>query len=203
MDDQVGRTTLDKACCAIANQAGISLVDSASRKLKTRIDAGLSEKCLVCYMGLVGATLFYSIPEEDRDIREELKNLDPDARVMYDIVTKLRGSPQGIVKPWNNWGIEDTGFFHQNGVVEKEGVLFTTKESVKDSGTDSLWTYSENDSPGWGIRVSMTLMMSMAGTHAPIVFCVGGLNERELVGTDFLVMDVPKHSTAKLYTSSS
>ncbi len=72
--------------------------------------------------------------------------------------------------------------------MKNDGVKLSTKQSVKESGNYSLWVYGGSDE-GRGIRVSLTLMISAAGTFAAIVVCVVGLSEREL-DDDFLVADL-------------
>ena len=57
---------------------------------------------------MIGSTHLVSVPEEDLDIREELKQLPPDTRVLYDMVAEARGTAVYPVKPHNIWSIDDT-----------------------------------------------------------------------------------------------
>ena len=72
-----------------------------------------------------------------------------------------------------------------------EKLKITLKESVLTSGTDSIWVYDDDYNDCYGVRVSMTVATSAGGTAAPIVVCVSGLTERELPGTEFLVLEIP------------
>ena len=110
---------------------------------------------------------------------------------MYDMVTEARGTAVYPVEPYNLWSINDTTCYTFSGLslLTKESKL-VTKESVRASGSESIWQLDENHSMK-GMRVCMTFAFSAVGTCMPVVVCVSGLSENELPGTDFLVLEVP------------
>ncbi len=187
----VGRTTNANYATTIANHAGVSIVNKATGKGKHRAVAERSHRRIACLIGMMGSTYLQSVPEEDLDIREELKNLPEHCRVLYDIVSEARGTAVYPIKPHNNWSIDDSTAYTFAGTSNlNDKVKLVTKESVKASGSDSIWQLDESNSMK-GMRVCMTFAFSAAGTCLPAVVCVSGLTEHELPVTDFLHLEVP------------
>ena len=75
---------------AIANHHGVSIVNTATGKLKHRVVAKQSHQRIACMIGMVGSTHFVSVPYEDLDLRKELKLLPEDTRVLCNIVLEAR-----------------------------------------------------------------------------------------------------------------
>ena len=57
---------------------------------------------------MIGSTHLLFVPGEDLDIRDKLKDLPEDTRVLYDIVSEARGTVVYPVKLSNIWSIDDT-----------------------------------------------------------------------------------------------
>jgi len=191
VNESLGRTTISNYRTTIANHAGVSIVNKATGKSKTRVVAERSHRRLACFIGLVGSSHFITVPEEDTDIRDKLKTLDDDTRVMYDAVREARGTNVVPVKRHNTWTIDDSTVFKFAGTssINNKSEL-VAKESVKASGNESIWTMDEGNAMR-GLRVAFTFAFSGAGTSLPIVACVSGLSEQELPETDFLEVEIP------------
>ena len=102
VEDSLATTTVSKYICAVANHCGVSIVNKATNKLRTRINSGKSKRRLACYIGLLGSVLFVDVAEEDRDIQNELKTLPAKTRLLYDIVREVRGTEVYPVKNHNH-----------------------------------------------------------------------------------------------------
>ena len=184
-------STVSRVAAMIANHHGVSIVNKASGKSKHRVASEQSHRRTACLVGMVGSTHLLSVPEEDLDLREELKYLPEDTRVLYDAVSEARGAAVFPVKTHNIWSIDDSTVYHFSGYSSlSDKVKLVTSASVKASGSDSIWQLDENNSMK-GMRVNMTFAFSGAGTCLPIVVCVSGLSDAELPGTDFLHLEVP------------
>ena len=185
------RTTVERVTARIANHCGVALVDAATFKTKHRATSEQSHRRVACLVGMMESTHILSVPEEDLDIREELKLLPEDTRFMYDIVSEVRGTAVFPVKPHNIWTIDDTTIWKFIGkAAARDSAKLVTKESVACRANDSVWMLDESNSFK-GISVSLTFAFSGAGTALPIVVCVSGLTESELPDTDFLHLVVP------------
>ena len=149
-----------------------------------------SRRRVARHIGLAGSSYFLSVSEEDLEKRAELKILTEDTRVLYDIASEVRGTAVYPVKSQNLWPIDNTAFWRFGGLSNlNDKPKLTTKELVKSCGSELIWTLDEgNDFKG--IRVSMTFAFSAAGTCLPSVVCVSGLSKQELLGTDFLELEV-------------
>ena len=104
----VKRTTLAHYKAAIANHTSISLVEKTRSKTSCRIASERCEKRLACHLGIMCSTHFFSVTEEDPEIRQELEGLPEDCRFCYDAATKARGTAVYPVKPHNLWNVDDT-----------------------------------------------------------------------------------------------
>lgn len=183
----VGRTCQANIKAMIAAHRGTSIVNKATGKTPHRIVSERSKRRLACKIGQVGSTHFISVPNEDPDIRNYMKDAPEEIRIMYDAVTDARGTSVVPVKPHNLWSIDDTTFYtFQGKAPTKDKVNLVTKESVKASGSESIFRLDDSNSMS-GLRVSMTVAISGVGTCLPVVACVSGLTDRELPDTDFLV----------------
>ena len=179
-DNAVSSVCVANVTTRIANHAGVSLVDKATGKTNTRVTAERSKRRLACLLGMVGSTHFFSVPEEDPDIRDALKKLPEKVRVMYDAVTEARGTPVVPVKKHNLWSIDDTTVYTFAGKAPKnDKTKLVTSDSVKASGSESIFQLDDSNSMK-GMRVSLTFAFSAEGTTLSIVVCVSGLTEHEL-----------------------
>ena len=101
------RTTVANYAAVIANHHGVSITNKTTGKSKHRVVAEASHRHSACLVGMIGSTHILSVPEEDLDLREELKHLPEDTRVMYNIVSEAWGTAVFPVKPHNIWSIND------------------------------------------------------------------------------------------------
>ena len=187
----VSRTTVTNVRAAIAHHHGVALANKASGKTDTRIVSEGSHRRVAALIGMVGSSHFISVPEEDLDLREELAALPYETQLMMESVSEARGTPVYPVKPHNLWTLDDTTNYIFAGLSSlKDEVKLTLKDSIRASGTDSLWIPDDNNSMK-GMRVALTCAYSGAGTSMDIVVCVSGLSEHQLPGTDFLNLEVP------------
>ena len=189
-EDEIGRSggvplvaskVVSKSCVAtyenlLANHSDVSLVNKATGKSKHRVTAERPKRRVACHIGLAGSTHFFPVSEEDLDIRAKLKRLDEDAWTLYDMASEACGTAVVPVKPQNIWSIDNTSFWKFGGLSNLNGMAkLTTKDSVKASGSESVWTLDEGNDFN-GIRVLMTFAFSAAGTCLPLVVCVSGLS---------------------------
>ena len=73
------------------------------------------------------------------------------------------------MKPHNIWSIDDTTAYVFSGTpTPNEKTKLVTKDSVKASGSESIWQRDEGNSMK-GMRVGMTFAFSGAGMCLPIV----------------------------------
>ena len=180
VDKSVGKTCISNITTRIANHAGVSIVDKATGKTNLRVTTERSRRRIACLAGMIGSTHFFSVPEEDADTRDALKKLPEDVRVLYDAVVEARGTPVVPVKRSNIWSIDDTTVYHFAGLSSLNNKSkLVTKESVKASGSESIFQLDDNNSMT-GMRVSLTFAFSGEGTSLAIVACVSGLTEHEL-----------------------
>ena len=189
--DNVSPQTVRNVTAVIANHHGVALVDKATGKTDHRVIAERSHRRIACLVGLIGSTHLLSIPEENMDIRHELKRLPESVRTLIDHVSEARGTAVFPVKPHNLWSIYDTTTFVFAGLSTlSDKIKLTLKGSVQCSANESIWILDSNNSMK-GLRVSWTFSFAAIGTCLELVVCVSGLSESQLIGTDFLHLEIP------------
>lgn len=100
-----------------------SLTQTTVNKTNTRFASENSFRASVCLLMLIAVTHFIEIPEEDFDVRTELKNLPADTRQLYDLVTDaLGGIPVDPIEPSLNNSTDDTTQYIFEG-AKKAGIL--------------------------------------------------------------------------------
>jgi hypothetical protein len=84
-------TTLHNYAAELAMNSNLSLTQSSISKTNTRFAAEHSIRGAVNNVILAANTHFVEVDEEDIDIRNELKEVMPETRELYDLITDSRG----------------------------------------------------------------------------------------------------------------
>ena len=79
-------------------------------------------------------------------VAEELSQLPEDVQFLHRKVSEIRGTSVYPIKPHNNHSIDDTGYWYLMGRSTKDqGAKLTTKQSVADSGSYSVWIHTDSN----------------------------------------------------------
>lgn len=186
-------TTLNNYRVEFCSQANISIVGSSIKKSLTRFAAEHSIRGSVLNAAIMAAFHFITVDTEDLEIRNEIKRLDPEIGILYNLASKALGDlPVRPVKPELIFSTDDTTVFIYEGKQNKKDKWsMVTKSSLAGSGTKSCYSLDDGSNMN-GLRIKMTFTFSAAGTCAPLFFSVCGLTEQELPGeSGFLHIEVP------------
>jgi len=92
IDKSICDTSVRNYSALLANEGNIAISQSYLSKSNTRYAAENSIRGSIATLGVIAATHFISVEEEDTDIRSEMKLLPESTRKLYDIVTDFFGS---------------------------------------------------------------------------------------------------------------
>ena len=92
----------------LADEGNIAISQSYISKSNTRYAAENSIRGSIATLGVIAATHFISVEEEDADIRAEMKTLPKSTRKLYDIVTDFLGTAVYPVEPYMLYSTNNT-----------------------------------------------------------------------------------------------
>jgi hypothetical protein len=188
-DRQLKPTTLQNYAAELAMNSNLSLTQTSISKTNTRH----SIRGVVNNVIFVANTHFVEVDEEDIDIRNELKEVMPETRELYDLITDSRGGiPAVLIRPALITSTDDsTVFIFCGSITKKDEFRLISKESCLNRGTNAVYNVDECDHMN-DMRVKLTWTLSGGGTSASLFVTVTGLNDREMqTECDMLVVEVP------------
>jgi hypothetical protein len=176
----------------LADEGNIAISQSYISKSNTCYAAENSIRGSIATLGVIAATHFISVEEEDADIHAKMKTLPKSTRKLYDIVIDYLGTAVYPVKPYMLYSTDNTTEYIFEGTKKVfTPYVLTTKTSISKQGTSAVNKCEDNESMH-GMRVKLTFIFSGVGTCFPLVCTVTGLTEREMpTGKEFIVLEVP------------
>jgi hypothetical protein len=97
-------------------KAALPLSQSYTSKSNTCYAAENSIRGSIATLGVVAATHFIPVEEENADIRAELKSLPAATRKLYDMATDIIGAAVYPVKPYLLYSTDDTTEYIFEGI---------------------------------------------------------------------------------------
>ena len=97
--NSISDSTLKNYSALLADEGNIAISQSYISKSNTCYAAENSIRGSIATLGVIAATHFISVEEEDTDIRAEMKTLPKSTRKLYDIVTDFLGTAVYPVEP--------------------------------------------------------------------------------------------------------
>jgi hypothetical protein len=184
-------STVDKYVVKMV-QRGASIVDNTISKTETRSTNEKSERGPISIVGIVGATQFEVMDEEDRELNSQLANASFQTRALYELVRRARGgAPIWAIRPQLLFSTDDTTAYIFDGKADKKGKwVFASERAIKNRGTQSIYRQEKVNMMN-GVRVKVTFKFSGAGMTAPLFTTVSGLSEEEMPNDEFLHVQVP------------
>ncbi len=188
----ISRATVRNYSALLADEGNIAISQSYISKSNTRYAAENSIRGSIATLGVIAATHFISVEEEDADICAEMKLLPTSTRKLYDIVTNHFRTAVYPVEPYMLYSTDDTTEYIFKGTKKKFiPYVLTTKSSISKRRTSAVYKCEDKKSMN-GMRVKLTFTFSGVGTCFPFVCTVTGLTEREMpTGKNFIVVKVP------------
>ena len=184
-------STVDKYVVKLVKQ-GASIVDNAISKTENRSTNEQSERGPISNVGIVGATQFEVMDDEDRELNRQLENASFQTRALYELVRRARGgAPIWAIRPQLLFSTDDTTAYIFDGKAGKEGKwVFASDTAIRNRGTQSIYRQEKVNMMN-GVRVKVTFTFSGAGMTAPLFITVSGLSEEEMPNDEFLHVQVP------------
>jgi hypothetical protein len=164
----------------LAGECG-GLTQTSFRKTNNRYTAENSIIASTCLLSQIAATHFIPIPEEDLDIRQELKDQSAGVRELYDMVTDSLGVPVYPVRRELITSTDDTTEYIFDGCFKKGTGQFrlVSRESCTERGSRAVFNMDESNDMN-GIRIKQTVTLNGAWLSSPIFLTLSGLCDREL-----------------------
>ena len=154
IDKSICDATVRNYSALLANEGNIAISQSYMSKSNTRYAAENSIRGSIATLGIIAATHFISVEEEDTDIRSEMKLLPESTRTLYDIVTDFFGSAVYPVEPYLLYSTDDTTEYIFEGTKKQfMPYVLTTKSSISKRGTSAVYKCEDNKSMN-GMRVN-------------------------------------------------
>ena len=185
------QSTVDKYCVSMA-KAGVAIVDNVMSKTENRSTNEKSQRGPISNVGIVSATQFEVMDEEDHELNKELESASIRTRALYELTRRARGgAPIWAVKPQLLFSTDDTTTFIFDGKDGKKGKwVFASDTAVKNRGTSSIYRQEKVNIMN-GLRVKVTFTFSAAGMTAPLFITISGVSEDEMPDEEFLHVQVP------------
>ena len=144
-DRQLKPTTLHNYAAELAMNSNLAPTQTSISKTNTRFAAEHSIRGAVNNVILVANTYFVEVDEEDIDIRNELKEVMPQTRELYDLITdSCGGVPVVPIRPELITSTDDsTVFIFCGSTTKNDEFRLVTKESCLNRGTN-LFILSTN-----------------------------------------------------------
>jgi len=108
VNKSISDSTLMNYSALLADEGNIAISQSYISKSNTRYAAENSIRGSIANLGVITATHFISVEEEDADIRAEMKTLPKSTRKLYDIVSDFLGTAVYPVEPYMLYSTDDT-----------------------------------------------------------------------------------------------
>jgi hypothetical protein len=122
----------------LADEGNIAISQSYISKSNTCYAAENSIQGSIATLGVIAATHFISVEEEDTDICAEMKLLPNSTRKLYDIVTDFFGTAVHPVEPYMLYSTNDTTEYIFEGTKKTfTPYVLTTKTSISKRGTSA------------------------------------------------------------------
>jgi hypothetical protein len=185
------KATINKYCVALAKH-GVAMVDNVTTKTENRSVNESSQRGPVSNVGIVGATQFEVMDEEDHELNKELEKASVKTRALYELVKRARGgAPIWAVKPQLLFSTDDTTTYIFDGKAgEKANWVVASDTAVMNRGTQAIYQQEKVNMMN-GLRVKVTFTFSGAGMTAPLFITVSGVSEEEMPDDEFLHVEVP------------
>ncbi len=176
----------------LADEGSFAISQSYISKSNTRYAAEDSIQGSIATLGVVAATHFIPVEEENADICAELKSLPAANWKLYNMATEIIGAAVYPIEPYLLYSTDDTTEYIFEGIQKKfDPYVLATKSSIAKQGTNAVYKCEDNKSMS-GMRVKLTFTFSAMGTCFPLVCTVSGLTEREMpMGEEFIHVTVP------------
>ena len=125
--------------------SNLSLTQTSISKTNTRFAAEHSIRGAVNNVILAANTHFVEVDEEDIDIRNELKEVMPETRELYDLITDSRGGISIVlIRPELITSMDDsTVFIFYGSPMKKDDFYLVTKEPCLFSGRNTVHNVDE------------------------------------------------------------
>jgi hypothetical protein len=175
-----------------ADEGSVAIFQSYISKSNTHYADENSILGSTATLGVVVATHFIPVEEENADICAEVKSLPSATRKLYNMATDIIDAAVYPVEPYLLYSTDDTTEYIFEGTQNKfVHYVLATKSSIAKRGTNAVYKCGDNKSMS-GMRVKLTFTFSAMGACFSLVCTVSGLTEREMpMGEEFIHIRVP------------